>query len=302
MIRRLTVREKGIFIATLIVVIFSFLYNGLIVPLGAKKDFLDEEIMIQQEQLTRELGIIQRSKALDARYNTYLRQFSKLGTGEEMASSVISEIEETVGKMGLHVVELKPRKVQRNEYENQFLVSLTINSELVDIVRFLYTLQQQPHLFDVEEIEFEKLTRGKQATITTRLILSKAFIPLQWEAKRRVEEVDEKPFPIDITMFKPKPFEMYAKGFAARDLFQSLREKLETDTQAIQKALPALHKRIKLIGILLDGDSKAIVENLEERQTHFLSKGESIGTVFLEDIREDRVVFTYNNERIEMSP
>ena len=102
---------------------------------------------------------------------------------------------------------------------------------------------------------------------------------------------------------EPKPAEMYVQRIGERDLFRSLRDRLKSPgTHAIEKALPALHKRIKLIGILVDGDSKAIVEDLKEKQTHFLSQGESIGTAFLEDIREDKVIFMYNDERVEMTP
>ena len=87
----------------------------------------------------------------------------------------------------------------------------------------------------------------------------------------------------------------------ARNLFQPLGNKIETGTPALKKAIPALHKRIKLIGILLDDDSKAIVEDLQEKQTHFLSQGESIGTIQLEAIREDKVIFDDNGKKIELT-
>jgi hypothetical protein len=109
-------------------------------------------------------------------------------------------------------------------------------------------------------------------------------------------------FEEEAIFFKPKPFAVYAKGLQERDLFRSIQDRVRTDRPALKKALPALHKRIKLIGILLDEDSKAIVEDLKEKQTHFLSRGESLGTVFLEDIQEDKVIFMYNNERVEMTP
>ncbi|MCK5013310.1 MAG: type II secretion system protein M [Candidatus Omnitrophica bacterium] len=178
MIRRLTVREKRIFIATLAVVILAILYNGLIGPLQEEKDFLDQEIALQQKQLTREWKVIGEAKALDAQYDVYLKRFRQSGPEEEMASSILSEIEGAAGRFGLHVTDLKPQRIKHNEHDNQFSVSLTISSELVDVLRFLYVLQQQPYFFDVEEVEFERLARRKQSTITTRLVLGKAFISL----------------------------------------------------------------------------------------------------------------------------
>lgn len=105
----------------------------------------------------------------------------------------------------------------------------------------------------------------------------------------------------DIAASAVKPFKIYEKGIKARGLFEPLKSSLKPDLRALQKALPALHKRIRLIGILMDSDPKAIVEDLKEKQTHFLSKGENLGAVFLEDIREDKVIFKYDNERIEMA-
>ena len=177
MIRRLTGRERKIFVVSLAAVILSFFYNGLVKPLHAKKDFLDQEIASHQKQLNRGLKTVQKAKVLGARYDVYLKQFRQSGTEEEAASSILSEIEEAAGKFGLHITDLKPQRIKHDEHNNQFSVGLTISSELVDIIRFLYVLQQPPHLFDVEEVEFEKSARKNQSTITTRLVLGKAFIP-----------------------------------------------------------------------------------------------------------------------------
>jgi len=98
-----------------------------------------------------------------------------------------------------------------------------------------------------------------------------------------------------------KPFEAYEKEFRKRDLFQPIIRTGAVDTAVLEKALPALHKRIKLIGILVDEDSKAIVEDLQEKQTHFLSQGDSVGQIFIEDIQEDKVIFNDDGKKVEMA-
>jgi len=114
--------------------------------------------------------------------------------------------------------------------------------------------------------------------------------------------IDQEISATDITTMQVKSFVVYEEGIKARNLFEPLQNGLKPDSRILQKALPALHKRIKLIGILMDSDSKAIVEDLKEKQTHFLSKGESLGSAVLEDIQEDKVLFKYANEIIEMTP
>jgi len=99
-----------------------------------------------------------------------------------------------------------------------------------------------------------------------------------------------------------KPFSIYEQGLRRRDLFGPITKSVAADPETIKKTLPALHNRIKLLGILYDQNAKAIIEDLKEKQVHFLSKGESLGSILLEEIKEDKVVFQYDNERVEMTP
>lgn len=99
-----------------------------------------------------------------------------------------------------------------------------------------------------------------------------------------------------------KPFSVYGEGIRKRNFFHSATKIISTDSKTLKRPLPSLHKRIRLLGILYDKDSRAIIEDLKERQVHFLSEGESLASALLEDIKEDKVVFLYNNERVEMAP
>lgn len=177
MIRKLTDRERKIFFVCAAIVFLCIFYNGVVVPLQIKKDSLDEEITIGQAQLDRDLTMIRKAETLEGSYSMYLNEFRQPGTGEETISSILSEIETVAGRLGLHVTDLKPQKVKEGEFERQFSVGLTINNGLVDIIRFMYTLQQKPHLFDVQEVQFERSAGRNQNMMITRLVLGKAFIP-----------------------------------------------------------------------------------------------------------------------------
>ena len=176
MIRRLTSREQKIFIVTIVAVAASVFYNALLQPLYEKKEFLTQEIEIHRKQLRQDLRAVGKVKALDAKYDAYLKQFRQMGTEEEVSSSILSEIEGVAGRFGLHVTDLKPQRIEHDKYGNQFAVSLTINSELADVIRFLCALQQAPYLFNVERMEFEKFERMNRSKLTTRLVLGKTFI------------------------------------------------------------------------------------------------------------------------------
>ncbi len=111
---------------------------------------------------------------------------------------------------------------------------------------------------------------------------------------------DEVSTKIDIA--SKKPFDFYQKKIEARDIFESPWEKALGDNNADQQSSPALDftKELKLVGIVLDKDPKAIIEDLRSNQTLFLSKGEKIGEAVLSEIQEGKVIFLYNDEKVEL--
>lgn len=169
-------REQKVFMICLVVVFSAVFYNGLIAPLQREANSIYQEIVLRKKQLNGSMRVIQKAESFDARYDSYLKRFGKTGTGEEVSSLILSEIEQIARKLELHISELTPKKIKHNELDDQFSVRLTISSEFVDIVRFLYTLQQAPYLFDVEEVEFRRSARRGRGAVTTRLVLGKTFI------------------------------------------------------------------------------------------------------------------------------
>jgi len=187
-------REQKIFVICLVVVFLAVFYNGLFVPMQREVNSLHQEITLEKKQLDRSFRVIQKAANLNAQYDRYFKHFGKTGTGEEVASSILSDIEKIARKHELHIAELKPQKIKHNELDDRFSVHLTMNSELVDVVRFLYTLQQVPYLFDVEEVEFKKSARRKQGKIITRLVLGKNFILT--DLNNRAEDQRKKNIPL----------------------------------------------------------------------------------------------------------
>jgi len=177
MIKKLTAREQKIFIVCMAVLFVYAGYGALIKPLMDKVDSVDGKIYAYQKRLNKSVSDIQKSKEFRQQYNEYLKRFKQSKTDEQVMTSILSEIEKVSGEFGLLISELKSRKVKHGEQYNKFSVSLTINSELINILRFLHTLQRQPHFFDLEKARFDKVSRRKSTTIKTNLVLSKILIP-----------------------------------------------------------------------------------------------------------------------------
>ena len=62
-----------------------------------------------------------------------------------------------------------------------------------------------------------------------------------------------------------------------------------------------LSKTLRLVGIVLDAQPKAIIERIAQKETVFLSKGETVEGAVLEDILEDKVILSYQDEKVELT-
>jgi len=177
MARQLTKREQYIFTVAMIAVAVYAGFNGIVKPLKGRIDLVEGRIAGKERQLNKYLRMIRRAKALEEDHRFYLDHFKQSGTDEEVMSAILSEIEEVSRKLGVSISDLKPKRVRNEEAYNSFSVSLAIKSEFPDILKFLHTIQRQPHLFNVEELRFDKQARRKSSSLKTRLVLRKILIP-----------------------------------------------------------------------------------------------------------------------------
>jgi hypothetical protein len=107
---------------------------------------------------------------------------------------------------------------------------------------------------------------------------------------------------IPLGVVEAKPFEFYAGKIEGRDVFEAPWEKPALDSQAPADPALGLSKRLKVVGILLDEDPKAIIEDLETKQTFFLSPKERMGDIVVDEILEDKVIVIFNEEKVELMP
>lgn len=91
------------------------------------------------------------------------------------------------------------------------------------------------------------------------------------------------------------------EGTGTRDIFQAPWEKPAVAAPAGSAAVE-LAKNLKVVGILLDAEPKAIIEDVAMKQTFFVSPGEHVGGALLEEVKEDRVILIFNEERVELVP
>ena len=119
------------------------------------------------------------------------------------------------------------------------------------------------------------------------------------------EQENISPTPAVNAQIVAQPFSYYEAKISQRDIFeQNDPSKPVTPTPVVETPpvtnIPELTKRLKLVGIVLGEESEAIVEDLDEKSTHFLKVGDKLKEATLEDIQEGKVIFLFNNQHIEL--
>ncbi|MBI5416034.1 MAG: type 4a pilus biogenesis protein PilO, partial [Candidatus Omnitrophica bacterium] len=156
MIRRLTKRERVIFILCVIMAGIYIGYNLVVRPVREAFLRLDRDIGAGQRRLAKSFLEIRKSVSLDKVFQFYEQKFKQSRSNEETMASILAEIEGVSVPLHLQIANLSPKRVREGEFYNRFSVSLTIDGNFVDILEFLHILQSEPHLFDVEEARFDK--------------------------------------------------------------------------------------------------------------------------------------------------
>ena len=105
---------------------------------------------------------------------------------------------------------------------------------------------------------------------------------------------------LKVALPEPKPYTYYTVQIEKRDIFESpLFNKKADDIKAVTN-IPELTKNLKLVGIVLDKTSEAIVEDLDAKETFFLHKGERIKDAVIDDIQENKIILLYGDQKVEL--
>ena len=176
MIRRLRPREKKILIVSAATVILAGIFHLIFFPLQEMKHSLNGRIKDARRQMALDRTVIQKAFALDARYQLYLNRFARTGTEEEAVAAVLKDLEEISRTFNLDIGDLKPGPLTNEGAQYVFTVSLSLNDDLPELMRFLYALQQAPYYFGVDGMQIEKVARRNEPGLKTRLALSKVIV------------------------------------------------------------------------------------------------------------------------------
>ncbi len=99
-----------------------------------------------------------------------------------------------------------------------------------------------------------------------------------------------------------RPFDEYLAMLEQRNIFEMPWEKSKPQETPVAAApAPQLSESIRVLGIVLDNQPQAILEDVKTSQTVFVSVGQTISDAVVEEIREGKVIFNYHGQKVELT-
>ena len=181
--RQLTQREQQILGVCGAVIFLYVSFRMVWIPSQSEGDVLKAKIEARTRLLEKDFKILQNGKTIAGQYDRYLSLLKQEGTDEQEMSAILSLIESLGNEIQLRFSQMKPLQVQREDFYSIFPVSLSMEDSLPKIDRFLYTVQNQPNFFEVEEIHLEK-SSTQNNFLQARLVLKKKLIPEKYPASQ----------------------------------------------------------------------------------------------------------------------
>ena len=122
--------------------------------------------------------------------------------------------------------------------------------------------------------------------------------------------VENREFPIEeaeiikepALAYQAKPYSYYSQKINRRDLFDSFSLSDGAIDISLNPSLGSKFNNLSLVGIVLDEEPQAIIENKTDKKSYFLRKGDFIGDIKIEEILDGKVIVSYAGEEFEMVP
>ncbi|MBM3246109.1 MAG: hypothetical protein FJZ13_02140 [Candidatus Omnitrophica bacterium] len=95
-----------------------------------------------------------------------------------------------------------------------------------------------------------------------------------------------------------KPYEFYSQALNQRRIFSGTTAQGTIGASSV--ATPDLTKDLNLVGIISGVNPQAVIEDKNTQKTYYLSNGQFIGELQIEDIQEGKIILNYNGQRYEL--
>jgi Tfp pilus assembly protein PilO len=172
---RLSRREKIVFNCTVAVILGIFFWN-LIESFLSKNNAQNEEIASKNKLIQLDLALLAWEEGVKKETEKYKDYFSPVASAEEEITLTLTEIENLATQAGIYIGYIRPGEVTNEGIFEKYLVNLSCEGQMPQIIAFLYSIESSKRLLTVEQYVVSPKTEGSSVA-ACRMTVAKIAIP-----------------------------------------------------------------------------------------------------------------------------
>ena len=170
--KKLSRREILILIITLVLAVFFIAYQFVIKPMHEGAVDINERLRAQKELLMKARQMAAQKPLIEARYQNLVNMIGGADSDEAQMPTIISKIEAAARESNVHIANIQPQRSVVQKQARFLAVELEIDGQWLDIVQFLFLLQQQPNFYFINELNLEKYS-DMTSSLRGRIVISR---------------------------------------------------------------------------------------------------------------------------------
>ncbi len=172
--RQFSKREKLIFSITVILGLFVFGLNFIVLPALERINVLNREIDQKSFILKRHFKLINQGDSITSVYENYKQILSKVVNPDEMTAQLFEEVKLSAGKYGLKVQKIKPLTLKQNTSYKKVALEVDLEGDFKSIFQFINMIENSASLIDINSLNLRSKARSSKL-LRCRLALSRSF-------------------------------------------------------------------------------------------------------------------------------
>jgi Tfp pilus assembly protein PilO len=170
--KKLNARETIILLLTLLLGGFFITYQWVIKPMHERSGDINDQLRVDQDRLNKARQMVAQKSMVEARYQSLVNLIGVVDSEEAQMPTIVSKIEAAARDTNIHIANIQPQKSATQKEARFLAVELEIDGQWLDIVHFLYLLQQQPNLYFINELNLEMYSDAT-SSLRGRIVVSR---------------------------------------------------------------------------------------------------------------------------------
>ena len=173
---RLSKREKLILYGALIAVSLTVMDRLILDPIASKIDELNKNIEDKELNIKRNLKILAHKDRILSESERYSVFLSKVQSDKEEETALLSEVESLANESSIYLVDMKPRESEDLGTSKKYVVTLTGEAQMEQVVEFMYKIESSKRLLTIEQYDISPKSRDSSVARVS-MTISKLIMP-----------------------------------------------------------------------------------------------------------------------------